>query len=499
MSSVNLSTTIQFQGFDAYAGDALVFLSLDSTAPATGIAAVDNWAAALYSSGEFSGKPNELAILHAPAGLAAKRAILIGAGKSEKLDAAAFRRLGGAIVRSLKVKNILSTALVLDSAWQSPANVQALVEGALLGDFETDANKSKRDLKHAVSFTLIAANPTDSAALSAAARDGAIIGEAQNFARTLINEPGNLLPPLVLAERARNMAQEVGLDCEVLDEAKMRQLGMGSLLCVSQGSAEPPALIILKYTPAAGAVPNVHLGLVGKGVTFDTGGISIKPADSMEKMKYDMAGGAAVIGAMRAIAALKPNVEVTAFVPSVENMPSDRAVRPGDIVTSLSGKTIEVINTDAEGRLILIDAITYAKQQGVTHMVDAATLTGAIGIALGGVNAGAFSNNQAWQSQVLAAAAQAGEKIWPMPMDDDYKELLKNPYADMPNIGNGRGGGSITAALFLQEWVEDTPWVHLDIAGTAWVDEPKPFLAKGPTGISLRTFVALAQRLAANS
>lgn len=496
-----MTTSIQFQGFAAYSGDAIVFAALEGAAPITGIPAIDSWAAALYASHEFMAKPLEFAILHNPAGIAAKRAVLVGAGKSEKINAPCLRRLGGAIVRTLKAKNILSTALWLDNPWQTPANVQALIEGALLGDFETDANKSKSDLKHAESFTLIATNASDSASLSAAARDGAIIGEAQNFARTLINEPGNLLPPQVLAERARNMAQEVGLDCEVLDEARMRQLGMGSLLCVSQGSAEPPAFIILRYKPneatkAKEAKSSTHLALIGKGVTFDTGGISIKPADSMEKMKYDMAGGAAVIGAMRAIALLKPGVEVTAFVPSVENMPSDRAVRPGDIVTSLSGKTIEVINTDAEGRLILIDAITYAKQQGVTHMVDAATLTGAIGIALGGVNAGAFSNNSAWQTQVLDASRLAGEKIWPMPMDDDYKELLKNPFADMPNIGNGRGAGSITAALFLQEWVEDTPWVHLDIAGTAWVDEPKPFLAKGPTGISLRTFVALAQSLA---
>jgi leucyl aminopeptidase len=366
-----------------------------------------------------------------------------------------------------------------------------MAEGAITGDFEPDRNKSKQEAKHMNSLLFLADGGATE--LAVALRNGAVIGEAQNFARQLANEPGNLLPPLALAEAARQMAAETGLDCEVLDEDRMRQLGMGSLLAVAQGSAQPPALILVRYQPEQ-TTSGVHLGLVGKGVTFDTGGISIKPSEGMEKMKYDMAGGAAVLGAMRAIAALKPKVRVTALVPAVENMPGSRAVRPGDIVKSLSGKTVEILNTDAEGRLILIDAITYAKQLGVTHMVDAATLTGAITIALGAVNVGAFSNNAGWQSQVLAAAAEAGEKMWAMPMDEEYKDLLKSAFADMPNIGS-RGAGSITAALFLQEWVEDTPWVHLDIAGTAWLDEAKPFAAKGPTGVGLRTFVALAQSL----
>jgi leucyl aminopeptidase len=265
---------------------------------------------------------------------------------------------------------------------------------------------------------------------------------------------------------------------------------MGSLLGVAMGSAEPPFLMVIRYKPAAPASQD-HLALIGKGVTFDTGGISLKPADGMEKMKNDMAGAGAMLGAMRAIAQLKPGIAVTAFIPTVENMPGSKALRPGDILTSLSGRTIEVLNTDAEGRLILVDAIAYAKRQGCTHMVDAATLTGAIGVALGAVHAGAFTNNREMLARVMDASKKAGESLWHMPVDDDYREQLKSGYADIANIG-GRAGGSCTAASFLKEWVEDTPWVHLDIAFTAYVDDVKPHTAKGATGFGVRTFVELA-------
>jgi leucyl aminopeptidase len=317
-----------------------------------------------------------------------------------------------------------------------------------------------------------------------------VIAESQNAARDLVNEPANRLTPTVLAERARAMAAEQGLECEVLDRDRMQQLGMGSLLGVAMGSAEPPALIVLRYRPVA-AAGTAHLGLVGKGVTFDTGGISIKPADGMEKMKYDMAGGAAMIGAMRALAQLKAPIPVTALIPAVENMPGSRAQRPGDIVTALSGKTIEVINTDAEGRLILADALTYARRIGCTHLVDAATLTGSVVIALGHINIGVFGADDRMMERVLEASRAAGEKMWRMPLDDDYKEQLKSAFADMTNVG-GRPGGSITAALFLKEFAEDTPWAHLDIAGTAWLDDPKPWMSKGPSGVGVRTFVNLA-------
>jgi leucyl aminopeptidase len=251
-------------------------------------------------------------------------------------------------------------------------------------------------------------------------------------------------------------------------------------------------LIVIRYKPASAPTSKDHLGLIGKGVTFDTGGISIKPSEGMEKMRYDMAGGAAVLGAMRAIAQIKPSIPVTALVPTIENMPGSKAQRPGDIVKSLSGKTVEVLNTDAEGRLILIDALTYAQRLGCTHLVDAATLTGAIVVALGNVNVGAFTNNEAFLDKLLVAAKAEGEKTWHMPMDEEYKELLKSSFADLHNIG-GRSGGSITAAWFIRDFVDETPWVHLDIAGTAWLDDAKPYMAKGATGVGLRTFVRLAE------
>jgi leucyl aminopeptidase len=305
-----------------------------------------------------------------------------------------------------------------------------------------------------------------------------------------VNEPANKLIPSVLAEAAKQMASECELACEVLDQNEMAKLGMGALLGVAQGSTNPPFLVVIKYHPAAAAGTD-HLALVGKGVTFDTGGISIKPSEGMEKMKYDMAGAAAVIGAMRAIARLKPSIPVTAYVPTVENMVNGNAQRPGDIVKALSGKTIEVLNTDAEGRLILADAITYANRNGATHIVDAATLTGAIGIALGHYNVGAFTNDQGFLDRVLAASRLAGEKTWQLPMDEEYKDYLKSAYADLPNIG-GRYGGSITAAWFLREFADPTPWVHLDIASTAWLDDGKAWLSKGPTGVAVRSFVQLA-------
>ncbi len=287
------------------------------------------------------------------------------------------------------------------------------------------------------------------------------------------------------------MAGQQGLACDILDQKRMEELGMGALLGVAEGSDEPPALIVLSYRPAKEPATKDHLGLIGKGVTFDTGGISIKPSEGMEKMKYDMSGGAAVLGAMQAIAQLKPAMAVTALIPTVENMPGSRAQRPGDIVTSMAGKTIEVLNTDAEGRLILIDALCYAQRLGCTHLVDAATLTGSIVVALGHLRSGAFSNNEGFLKKLLAAANSEGEKMWHMPLDDEYKEGLKSAYADLQNIGS-RWGGSITAAMFLRDFVGETPWVHLDIAGTAYLDDAKPYMAKGPTGVGVRTFVKLA-------
>jgi leucyl aminopeptidase len=444
----------------------------------------------LYDAGEITGKPFEMTLLHNVPGLRAKRLLAAGAGKPDKFNPAEMRKTAGAALRHLKSKAITRTALFLDSAFASSDYARAAAEGAVLAEFEPDRYKTdKKDSKVVESFTVVAgAGGPD---LDVAVERGRITAESQNFAREMANEPANRLTPTLLAERARRMADESGLECEVLDRDRMNQLGMGSLLGVAMGSAEPPALIVLRYCPSQPAHGSTHLGLVGKGVTFDTGGISIKPADGMEKMKYDMAGGAAMIAAMRAIAQLKPPIPVTALVPAVENMPGSRAQRPGDIVTSLSGKTIEVINTDAEGRLILADAISYARRLGCTHLVDAATLTGAIVVALGHINVGLFSNDDALRERVMQAARAEGEKMWHMPLEDDYKEYLKSAFADIPNVG-GRWGGAVTAALFLREFADPTPWVHLDIAGTAWLDDAKPFLAKGPTGVPVRTLVHLA-------
>ncbi len=441
----------------------------------------------LSDSGEAAGKPLEQTLLHNPPDTAAARVLLAGAGKPEAFDPAAMRRLTGAAVRFLKAKSVTSIAIALEGACATPAFAAAAVEGAVLGDFEPDRHKTSNDKKLLESFTVAAAFD----ALGAAVERARAVAEAANFTRDMVNEPGNLLTPMRMADAARAMAAEGALACDVLDRDAMAALGMGSLLGVAQGSAEPPCLIVLRYRPAQPAAGSAHLGFIGKGVTFDTGGISIKPADSMEKMKYDMAGGASMIGVMRALAQLRPAIPVTAFIPCVENMPGSRAQRPGDIVTAMSGKTIEVINTDAEGRLILADAITYARKQGCTHLVDSATLTGAIVVALGHLHVGLFTNHDPLKDRLLAAAREEGERMWPMPLDDDYRDYLKTPFADIANVG-GRWGGAVTAAMFLKEFAEDTPWVHLDIAGTAWLDEAKPFLAKGPTGVTVRSLVRLA-------
>jgi len=476
-----METKLLYQPFDKIEADAVaVVLFEDEPAPAE-LKFASAWLDELKTSGEFSGKSDELAVLHQPANLAAKRLAVVGGGKRDKSD---LRKAVSTTVRTLKQKGVKRLAW-----WLNGADAEAVAEGAILGNFESDQHKTADQEKSLDAFHAVSA--TNGAELDQTFERGIILAESQNFTRDLVNEPANLLTPLVLADRARAMAAECGLECEVLDRDRMRQLGMGSLLGVAQGSAEPPALIIIKYKPATPPKSADHLGLVGKGVTFDTGGVSIKPADGMEKMKYDMAGGAAVLGAMRAISKLKPSIPVTAFVPAVENMVGSKAQRPGDIVKSLNGKTIEVLNTDAEGRLILIDALTYAQRQGCTHLVDAATLTGAIVVALGHVNIGAFTNNEEMLGRVMAAARAEGEKMWHMPLDDEYKELLKSAFADLANIG-GRYGGAISAAWFLREFVDETPWVHLDIAGTAWLDDAKPYMAKGPSGVCVRTFVKLA-------
>ena len=473
-------------------------------------AALTAAAAAVLASGEFKAGTNETLLLHAPAGLAAKRLLIVGLGKQAKATLHAVRNASGTAVRFTKPRGIRELTLVLpenNSIGPLHAMARAAVEGAFVGDFDPDTYRSDRKDLSVQGFTVVAPAGSERAAVEAGLNEGVIVGESQNFTRSLVNEPGNKLTPTVMGQRASAMAQEVGLACEVHSAEKLHELKMGAFWSVAQGSAEPPALIVLRYEPEGvtdgpiqhptdkdpSAGPPV-LGLVGKGITFDTGGISIKPGDNMEKMKYDMAGGAAMLGAMRAIALLKPKVRVIAVVCAAENMPDGKAYKPGDVVTAMplasdrSGKTIDIINTDAEGRLVLADGLTYARQLGATHLIDAATLTGAIGVALGLINAGAFSNDDPTFEKFQAALVLSGEKFWRMPLGDEYADMIKSDIGDIKNTG-GRYGGASTAAEFLHTFTEDTPWIHLDIAGLAWNDENKPFLAKGPTGVAVRSIL----------
>jgi leucyl aminopeptidase len=500
-TTVSLSTPAELET------EALVAVVLDHAEPAanqneknkkpqlkvaTGDSAVQSVAADLLASGEVAGKSLETNLLHKPAGLKAKRLLLISGGSAKKFSSYDLRRLAGVAVRTLKSRGIRSFAFVAPPSLPAEEAVRAIVEGAHVGNFDPDYYRSDRKDEKIDAITVVASG--DKSALEKAASEAQVIGESQNFTRDLVNEPSNRMTPTILAERATKMCAEVGLKCEVFDGDKIKEMKMGAFWSVAQGSDEPPALIVMRYEPA-GAPEKPMLGLVGKGITFDTGGISIKPADGMEKMKYDMAGGATMIGVMRAIALLKPKVRVVGIVCASENMPSGKAQKPGDVQIAMSGKSIEIINTDAEGRLVLADGLTYARQLGCTHLVDAATLTGAVVVALGSNNAGIFANDDDMYHRFHSANAKAGEKMWRLPLDDEYKEQIRSSIADIMNTG-GRWGGAITAAMFLKEFAEDTPWIHLDIAGTAWTEEQKPWIAKGPSGIALRSLVEFVKSFA---
>jgi leucyl aminopeptidase len=476
--------------------------------------AVLDAAADLIASGEVTGKMLEIALLHKPSGLKAKRLMLIGSGKAKNFSSYELRKLAGAAVRNLKAKDLKSFAFVAPNSWTGQADpasqstlafqrggmddaVKSIVEGAFVGNFDPDYYKSDRKEQKIDELVIVAPAAADQKALQAALEQGRIIGEAQNFTRDLVNEPGNRMTPTILAERAQKMCDETGLKCEIYGGDKIKELKMGAFWSVSQGSDEEPRLIVMRHEPA-GAPEKPVLGLVGKGITFDSGGISIKPSDGMEKMKYDMAGGAAMIGAMRAIGQLKPNLRVIGIVCASENMPSGKAQKPGDVQIAMSGKSIEIINTDAEGRLVLADGLHYARQLGCTHLIDAATLTGACVVALGMVNAGIFANDEDFYERFSKSLQKSGEKMWRLPVDDEYRDMIKSNIADIVNSG-GRWGGAVTAAMFLKEFVGDTPWLHLDIAGVAWMEDNKPWIAKGPSGVAVRSLVEFVRDLAANS
>ena len=452
----------------------------------------------LAVAGELTGKSGEAVLLHHPNGFQAQRLLLVGAGRSGKFSLADIRSLAGLAARFLKSRGLTEFAFFLRSlptGVSTAEATQAAVEGVHLANFEPATYQTSKNNKKSIAALTLAGLPAEEkSALEAGMRRGQIIGEAQNFARELANEPSNRLTPRLFAERVAAVGREVGLAVDVLDENRLRELKMGALLSVAQGSEEPPRLVALTYTPPNWKQGAPVLGLVGKGITFDSGGISIKPGEGMEKMKYDMAGGATMAAAMKALAQLQPAVKVLAVIPLTENLPSGRAQKPGDVQIAMSGKSIEVINTDAEGRLVLADAVYYARELGATHLIDAATLTGAIHIALGHLYAGAFTNNQEFLERFLASARAAGEKFWPMPLDEEYADNIKSEIADIRNTGKGRGGGAINGALFIQEFVGETPWIHLDIAGTAWLEEARPGLAKGPSGVGVRSLVHFAER-----
>ena len=449
----------------------------------------------LQTAGELTGKPFEFTILRQPAGLAVAKLLVVGAGKREKFTETHLRHLAGAATRHLRSRGGRELAWLLDS--NDASAVASVVEGVLVADYDSDSYRTERTAEKGIDTLWLATGGVAAGSdAQAALNSGRILGEAQNFTRTLVNEPSNIMTPTKLAERAAEMAAHLGLECEVLGAEEIQRLKMGAFWAVAQGSqTEPAKLIILRYAPE-GAPAEPVIGLIGKGITFDSGGISIKPSENMHEMKTDMAGGATMLGVMQAIAQLKPNVRVTALIPATENMPSGNAFKPGDVITSMSGKTIEILNTDAEGRLVLADALTYAKQLGCTVLIDAATLTGACMVALGNITTGVFGWDKEWVNRVLAAANSAGEKMWQLPVDDDYRDLYKSTIADLANTG-GRYGGAITAAMFIGEFAGDTPWVHLDIAGTRWANDEKPYRAKGPTGHGVRTLVQLLTDFAA--
>jgi leucyl aminopeptidase len=446
--------------------------------------------AAALARREVTGKGYEL-FFTGVRGWKSPRVLLVGAGRRAELTADRLRRVaiaGGVAARDRGVTRI---ALVFRSgnAVTAEQAAQVLAEGAVLSSFDGGSYKTTDPRRVWLSAVQLRVGAR-SAAIDAAVERGRVLGECTNLARTLSNEPSNTLTPKVFADRAKALATDAGLAVEVLDEKRIAELKMGLLLGVARGSAEPPRVVVLRHEPKK-ALKGPVLGLIGKGITFDTGGISIKPAENMDKMKDDMSGGAAVLGAMAAISRLQAPVRCVGVIPLTENMPGGSAIKPGDVLTSADGKTVEVLNTDAEGRLILGDAVWYARQIGATHLVDVATLTGACVVALGRYASGLFGTPDAWRDQVGRASERAGDRSWPMPLFDDYFDLFKSEIADFANTG-GRAGGAITGALFIKQFTGDLPWVHMDIAGTAWAEDGKPYQPKGATGVGVRTLAELA-------
>ena len=450
----------------------------------------------VLESGEIAGKPNELAVVHAK-DQPYKKVVLIGLGAREKFTPNALAKFAGTAVRSQGKRNVTTMAFVLpdEAQAQLELSASAVAEGAIAAIIDTTTYRTEPDKPVVTTEVSIIAGSFDQAALQTGVTRGTLIGEGVNFARIMALTPGNDMTPTHLAAKATELAKDAGLEIDVLDEERMLAKGMGSLLGVSRGSDEPATLTVMTYRGDPSS--DDMLALVGKGLTFDSGGISIKPAEAMHEMKYDMCGGAGVIGAMYAIGKLKPKINVMGVIPSSENLPGHKAMKPGDILRAMNGKTIEVINTDAEGRLILADALCYAREIGATKIVDAATLTGAVVVALGHAASGVMSNDDAFAERFLAIVGDVGERYWRLPLYDDFDSQIKSDIADIKNTG-GRPGGAETAGAFLKNFVADVPWIHLDIAGTAYLDGASSYLAKGPTGTPVRAFVTLVEDIAKN-
>ncbi len=461
-------------------------------------AALDGTIAGMRERKELKGTAEELTTIHSLGKLPAARVLVAGLGTPERFSPEVARRAAGVATKALRKANLSTVAFELLGEGHASALdlARAVVEGVALAAYHFDTYRSEAPEPDRLESVEIVARESGESSVTGGIRLGEIMARGTNFARDLVNEPPNTLNPAELAARARAMAEAQGLAAEVFEPDEMRRRGMGALLAVGQGSSNQPRLIVLRYHGDPGNA-RPALGLVGKGITFDTGGISLKPGQDMHTMKSDMGGAAAMLGAIHAIAELKPALNVTAIVASAENMPDGNAYRPGDILRALNGKTIEIQNTDAEGRLVLADALSYAVELGLAPIVDAATLTGACSVALGPFYAGMFTDDDTTRRRLLDAAKTAGERIWHMPLDPDFRPLLDSSCADMRNIG-GREGGAITAAMFLKEFTGDQPWAHLDIAPTAFADNDTAYLAKGlGTGFAVRTLAQLALDLAA--
>jgi leucyl aminopeptidase len=452
----------------------------------------------LIGQGEIKGKLNEVTIVHSLGKLPAARVVVVGLGKKEELSLDRVRMAAGEACRLLQQREISHVATVALGAEVAGIGLdgaaQVVTEGALLGVYSFRRHMTKEaehgELKR---LTIVEADKTKLPILQQGSDKGRVLAEATKLARDMVNEPANYMTPSHMAETAASLAKDYGLELQVLEQEQMWELGMGALLGVTQGSRQPPKFIVLHYR--GGDWAGIDLALVGKGITFDSGGISVKPSEGMQEMKGDMAGGAAVMAAISAIAQLKPKINVVAIAPCAENLPGGEALKPGDVLTAMNGKTIEIISTDAEGRLILADALGYANKLGARRIVDVATLTGACHVALGDDCSGVFGNNQALVDKLIAASVAAGELMWQLPMYEQAKEQLKSEVADIKNVG-GKWGGAITAAHFLAEFAGDTPWVHLDIAGTSLSEKDRGYIVKGATGVTVHTLVNLALSLA---